>query len=96
MDRELALTRDSPIRVQLGFAIEIIVIVAGMAIGYGAIRSDLRLSVKAAQENKAELDQIEKNISKLTYDLGMQSQKLEDFHASYERDFNTYIREVKR
>lgn len=96
MDETRPLLGESvPVKIQLGFLVQLVVLVVGMAVSYQATRSDIATSLLQSEKNETEMKILEVQLTKLSLDLTIQSQKLDDFHAIYERDFNTYIREKR-
>lgn len=79
----------------LGFIIQIVVMIIGMATGYQAIKSDLKNALDQGIRNELELKDI--RIQLLTMDKATVAtgQDLKDLHSTYERDFDTYIRSHK-
>ena len=72
------------------------VVIVGMAMGYQMIRSDLSAAIDQGRQNATELRLISVQVQALEVSLKAQAVQLEDFHAIYERDFDTYIREPKK
>jgi membrane protein required for beta-lactamase induction len=81
-----------PVKIQLGFFIQIIVIVVGMSIGYKAIQSDLEAAIRSNRTNESTLHEVLLSLELIKIDLRIQQQKLDDLKQLYDRDFNTYIR----
>lgn len=81
----------SPVRVQLGFLIQIVVVIIGMVYGYQAIQYDLKAATRASQDQQGVMQAVLVSLESIKIDIRIQQQKLDDLKMLYDRDFNTYF-----
>lgn len=76
---------DFPIKIQLGFLIQIIVIIVGMTLGYQAIRSDLSAAIKSNDTTNEQLHSLIDTVQLLRIDVGRNEQELKDLKYSLQK-----------
>ena len=87
MDRNIPLlSRDSPVKLQVGFLVEIVIIIVGMALGYSAIRNDITAAIAQGRENQSSLRVLDLTIQKLSLDIAVLGQRVEDLHSAFTRE----------
>lgn len=71
----------------------VMVIVGAMAAIYFGLRYDVKDSIRIGTENAQTIRQLGADVNDLKYGFIRQEDDLKNFHNTYERDFNKYIRE---